>query len=198
MYICAQAVYALGVAFAPIVPHTSGTILAMVGGENAQAVWHNIGMPLVAEGTAITVVDKLFTHISDEAIAEQIGKLGAGNTPQPVTEEPDNTITIDDFKKVALRTGTVVEAERVAKSDKLLKLIVDIGTEKRQIVAGIGKHYEPEQMVGKTVVVVANLKPAKLMGIVSQGMLLAANMPDGSLALVSPDKDGIAPGAEVR
>lgn len=203
MYVCAQAVHSLGVAFAPVLPHTSRKILAMVGSEETQLLWQNIGMPLVPEGTEIAVTDRLFEHISDELIAEQIGKLGAGQTPQQPAaekpnEEPDNTIAIDDFKKVALRTGVVLQAERVEKSDKLLKLLVDIGTEQRQIVAGIGKYYTPEQMQGKAVVVVANLKPAKLMGITSQGMLLAANMPDGSLALVAPDKGDIAPGAEVR
>jgi methionyl-tRNA synthetase len=132
------------------------------------------------------------------------------NVPQPsllpmTSPVPDSTptaatnlISIDDFKNVQLRTGKVLEAERVPKSDKLLKLQVDLGTEKRQILAGIGKYYTPEEMVGKVVTVVANLKPAKLMGQESQGMLLAANMPDGSLSLVTPEKAGIEAGAEVR
>ncbi|MEM1597613.1 MAG: methionine--tRNA ligase subunit beta [Pyrobaculum sp.] len=82
-------------------------------------------------------------------------------------------ITIDDFKRVELRVGKVVEASRVEGSKKLIKLVVDLGGEKRQIVAGLAEHYQPEEMVGKYVVVVANLQPKKLMGLESQGMLLA-------------------------
>jgi methionyl-tRNA synthetase len=83
-------------------------------------------------------------------------------------------IGIEDFQKVQLKVAKILAAERVPKSEKLLKLQVDIGTEQRQIVAGIGKKYVPEELVGRTIVVVANLKPAKLMGIESQGMVLAA------------------------
>ena len=83
-------------------------------------------------------------------------------------------ITIEDFQKIQLKVARVVTAERIPRSDKLLKLQVDLGGEQRQIVAGIGKKYEPEGLVGKTVVIVANLKPAKLMGVESQGMALAA------------------------
>jgi methionyl-tRNA synthetase len=109
-----------------------------------------------------------------------------------------DTITIGDFAKVMLRTAVVLEAERVPKSEKLLKLQVDIGTERRQILAGIAKHYAPEDLVGMTIVVVANLAPAKLMGHVSQGMVLAASTADGRLALVTPAAAGLGAGAEVR
>ena len=102
-------------------------------------------------------------------------------TPRPVPstqpQSPPGDVTqigIADFQKVQLKVAKVLTAERVPKSEKLLKLQVDIGTEQRQIVAGIGKKYAPEEMVGRTIVVVANLKPAKLMGIESQGMVLAA------------------------
>ena len=111
--------------------------------------------------------------------------------------EPSDIITIDDFKKIKLRTAIVISAERVPKSEKLLKLQVNLGTETRQILAGIAKFYTPEEMVGKTVVVVANLAPAKLMGMESQGMLLAANTPEGTLALVTPESV-VGAGAEVR
>jgi methionyl-tRNA synthetase len=107
-------------------------------------------------------------------------------------------ITIEDFMNVKLRTAVILEAEKVKKSKKLLKLQVDLGDEKRQIVAGISQHYKPEELIGKTVVVVANLKPAKLMGLESQGMLLAANTDDGDLAIATFEKDDIGPGAEVR
>ena len=102
--------------------------------------------------------------------------------PQPAAAGPE-LIGIEDFMKVHLRVGRIVSAERVEKSAKLVKLRVDIGTETRQVVAGIGKSYTPEELMGKSVVIVANLKPAKLMGIESQGMLLAAS--DGDLLAVA-------------
>lgn len=204
LYICAQAVRSLGVAFAPVLPFASEKMLAMVGAD-ADRRWSTIGQPLVAEGLELNIpTGRLFDQMTDEQIAAQMAKLGAGAEPQPQPAapaeeaEPDSLISIDDFKNVHLRTGKILEAARVPKSDKLVKLRVDIGTEQRQIVAGIGKYYEPESLIGRTVVVVVNLRPAKLMGVESQGMLLAANMPDGGLALVEPDSKDVAPGTEVR
>jgi methionyl-tRNA synthetase len=110
--------------------------------------------------------------------------------------EKDNLISINDFAKVQLKIGMVIEAEPVEKSNKLLKLQVDTG-EKRQIVAGIAKAYTPEELIGKKVVVVTNLKPAKLMGVESNGMLLAATDSDGVLSILTPEKD-IKQGASIR
>ena len=99
-----------------------------------------------------------------------------------------NLISIDDFAKVQLRVGQIVAAERLEKSEKLVKLKVDLGEERgpRQILAGIAKHYAPESLLGRKIVVVANLKPAKLMGEISEGMLLAASDTIGNLEIVSP------------
>ena len=108
----------------------------------------------------------------------------------------DDRISIDDFMKVQLRVAKVVEAERVPKSKKLMKLSIDVGTERRTIVAGIAEAYEPDALVGKTVVIVANLQPAKLMGIESNGMVLAAS-PDGGQPIVL-DASPAAPGTRVR
>ena len=108
----------------------------------------------------------------------------------------DEKITIDDFMKVELRVARIIEASEIEGADRLLKLQVDLGTEKRQLVAGIKKTYTPEELVGKHIVVVANLKPARLRGEESQGMLLAAQTDDGP-ALVSFDKD-VLPGAVVK
>src|SRR5208337_4544984 len=102
--------------------------------------------------------------------------------PQLASAGPE-LIGMEDFMKVDLRVGKIVSAERVEKSEKLVKLKVDVGTDTRQVVAGIGKSYAPEELLGKSVVIVANLKPAKLMGIESQGMLLAAS--DGDLLAVA-------------
>ena len=109
----------------------------------------------------------------------------------------DNRISIDDFMKVELRTARVLTAEKVEKSKKLLKLTVDVGSEHRTLVAGIAEAYEPEALVGKTVVIVFNLKPAKLMGIESNGMVLAAS-PEGGKPTVVSFENPPEPGTRVR
>ena len=106
-------------------------------------------------------------------------------------------LTIDDFRGIDLRVATVLAAEAHPNADRLLVLQIDLGGERRQLVAGIRAHYQPEQLVGKQIVVVANLEPATLRGVESQGMLLAASDADGRLAIVSPEKP-VAPGATVR
>ena len=116
---------------------------------------------------------------------------------EPAPEEPTNLITIDDFIKVELVVGRVVEAERVPKADRLLRLQVDLGEETRQILAGIAQHYAPDEIVGQTVVVVSNLAPRTLRGYQSQGMLLAASDSEGKLALVTLAAP-LAPGSSVR
>lgn len=104
-------------------------------------------------------------------------------------------ITFDEFKKAELRVGKITAAERVEGSEKLIKLAVDVSTEVRQIVAGIGKRYTPEELIGRQIIIVANLAPRALMGIESHGMLLAANDENG-LSLIAPDRD-VALGAQV-
>lgn len=113
--------------------------------------------------------------------------------------EVDNTITIDEFMKVDLRVGKILSCERIPKSKKLLKMEVDLGFEKRQILAGMAPYYLPEEMLGRRVVVVANLKPAKLMGIESQGMLLAASPEgDGAVPALITLPEGLPLGSKVR
>ena len=120
----------------------------------------------------------------------------AQQAPPPASVIAPTQITIDEFTKIQLKTATVLTAERVPKSEKLIKLQVDLGAEQRQIVAGIGKKYEPEALVGKRIVIVANLKPAKLMGIESQGMVLAAGDKEvGGLVTVLED---VEPGTKVK
>jgi len=116
---------------------------------------------------------------------------------KPATAADDGRISIDDFMKIELRVAKVLAAERVEKSKKLLKLSVDVGTEHRTLVAGIAEAYEPDSLVGKTVVIVFNLKPAKLMGIESNGMVLAAS-PDGGRPEVVTFAEPPAPGTRVR
>lgn len=105
-------------------------------------------------------------------------------------------INFDEFKKVELRVAKVVEAERVEGSEKLIKLQVDLGSEKRQIVAGIGKFYEPENLIGKEIAIVANLEPRKLMGLESHGMILCAS-DENTLAFLAPEKS-VNPGSEIK
>jgi len=106
-------------------------------------------------------------------------------------------IGIEDFSKVELRIGEVIQCEKVEGADKLLKSQIKIGDEVRQIVSGIAKHYSPEEMIGKKVIVVTNLKPVKLRGVLSEGMILAASDQEGNLVLASTDQD-IASGAQVK
>jgi methionyl-tRNA synthetase len=121
---------------------------------------------------------------------------------QPPAPAPDHAgpdrISIDQFMNVELRVARILEAERVPNSKKLIKLLVDIGTERRTLVAGIATAYDPADLPGRTIVMVANLQPAKLMGIESNGMVLAASREDGTPQLVSFDGDPPAPGSRVR
>ena len=145
--------------------------------------------PLKA-GTVLSKPSPLFARIEDEWIDEEIAKLNAlHEKPEIKAEKIEHmpfkpTIGLDDFHKIDLRVGLVLKAEKVAKSKKLLKLEVDLGSEKRTILSGISLHYTPEEMVGKKVVVIANLASATLMGIESQGMILAGSI-DSSLELLS-------------
>jgi methionyl-tRNA synthetase len=112
-----------------------------------------------------------------------------------MTEDP--RLTIDEFMRVELRVARVLEAEAVPKSKKLIKMRVDVGTEQRTIVAGIAEAYQPDQLVGRSIVIVANLKPAKLMGIESNGMVLAASVEGGAPSLLAVDPS-MPPGTRVR
>ena len=112
-------------------------------------------------------------------------------------EKTEDVISYDYFSKVQIRIAEIKTAERVEKADKLLKLSVDLGDEIRQIVAGIALSYDPESLIGRKIVLLANLEPAKIRGVVSNGMLLAANGPNGEAILLQPDAD-VVPGSKVR
>jgi methionyl-tRNA synthetase len=133
-----------------------------------------------APATPSAVPETLTAPATPPAAAQQ----PAAATPAAVTEEPQH-ITIDDFVKVDLRVAQILVAERVPKADKLLRLEVDLGYEKRQILAGIAQYYEPEKLIGRKIVIVANLAPRKMRGLESNGMLLAASLPDGAPVLAS-------------
>jgi methionyl-tRNA synthetase len=155
----------------------------------------------------------LFTKIEDEVIAPEIARLqeallkmqeptptinsAASEVVKPVVSAVEPLISIDTFKQIDLRVAEILAAEKVPKADKLLKLKIRVGAEERQLVAGIAQHYEPEDLVGKKIVIVANLEPAKIRGLESQGMILAASTDDGKSAIISPERD-IASGAKVK
>lgn len=205
LYVCAQLVRSLAVMFAPVTPNSSAEVLRMLntdsytGEPDAKAAgvnrWNDILHPLLAQGAMTAPPKILFGKIEDAIVERQLSKMGTSTAAEIVTEE--ELLGIDDFRKIQLRTAKVIAAERVPKSDKLLKLRVEIAGKERQILAGIAKFYTPEEMTGKTVVVAANLKPAKLMGLESQGMLLAANDDEGNLALVTLERE-MPSGSEVR
>jgi len=197
IYCCCEAIKVLALVSYPIIPETAQKVWHMLGyTTNLQdASWDAIASTLIPEGQSLAEPQILFQRIEDAQIQEEIKKLhtmsnNAAPSPvqavqAPVAYEPlKELIDFSVFKQLDLRVGVVLEATAVEKSKKLLKLKVDLGFEQRTIVSGISQHYKPEEMVGKKVVIVANLKPATLMGIESQGMVLAGNWGD-ALKIVS-------------
>jgi len=200
--------------------HLMKVVEKMLDWENAGR------MKLLSVGYSLRPPELLFRKIEDAEVAEQVEKLklaagnrlqvdngnaggaaakttdgngaaagvaGSGGTAEPAAKGP---IVFDDFARIDLKVGTILQAEKVEKADKLLKLLVDLGTEQRTIVSGIALHFKPEDIVGKQVVVVANLAPRKMRGIESNGMILMAEDKDGKLHFVRPE-NGIEPGSGV-
>lgn len=205
---CLELLRIIAFAFQPIIPNTSKKILNALPcddsllAEYGSDQWGTAFKERLKVGAPLGELPILFTKLEDEQIEGELKRMEemAAKAEQQVVAAPAPTnqkITIDDFKKIKLKTAVVVEAEKVPKSKKLLKLQITVGDEKRQIVAGIAEKYSPEDLVGKTIVIVANLEPAKLMGIESQGMLLAVNDEKGVVTLVGPDSEALS-GLEVR
>ena len=185
--ICLQTIFTLAELIEPIIPFSSQKIFSML--NTRPVAWDLCGNQHLTAGHQLNDFEILFKKIEDEELTPFLANLDAAPPLEEKEEKPkviDTSITIEDFQKVHLKVAEVLEAEKVAKSEKLLKLKVSLGTEERQILAGIAKHYSPEDIVGKKVVIVANLKPAKLMGMESQGMILAVEG-DGKLHLLNVD-----------
>ena len=227
MYDCLEIVAILSVVCYPFLPFASDKIRKMLNfseiTEGSPALKNLLnaldeGQDLFAEGHVIGTPEHLFTRINDDAIDAQIKKLEMTdliNNPitETVAETPVETvaktpqtieyqslsapITYDDFAKMDIRTATILTAETVAKSDKLLKLSVDLGFEIRIIMSGIAKHFKAEEVVGMKIVVLANLAPRKMMGVESNGMILLAENSEGKLSFVSPP-EGSQNGAVVK
>lgn len=208
MYNLAEALRIIAILIAPFVPVTAPKIYEQLGlGKPesffmADAVWGKL-----ATGTKVQKGEPLFPRIEVTEAGETVIAATKKTAAKAIKAEAPKAeakkeaaaageITIDDFAKIDLRVATVVSAERVPKTDKLIKLQVKIGDEERTIVSGIAQHYEPENLIGKNVIVIANLKPAKLRGIESRGMVLAASDGEGNLVLA--DAPGIASGSKVK
>ena len=157
---------------------------------------------LLAAGHRIGEAVLLFEKIEDDVIQRQLDKLAATKAANASAEaaqhveDQKETTTFDDFQKMDIRVSTILAAEKVAKTKKLLKLTVDTGIDKREIVSGIAEYYTPEELVGKQVLVLVNLEPRELKGILSRGMILMAQDASGKLRLLQPD-DQTNPGATV-
>lgn len=214
LHLCLQLCANLAILCNPFLPNTARKMLHLMKVVEKMLDWENAGkLNLLSVGYSLRAPELLFRKIEDAEIAAQIEKLKAGlitgeknstlmnpppatQNPKPETQNPKPEIIYDDFAKLELKAGTVLSCEKVAKADKLLKLEVDLGTEKRTIVSGIAQHYTPEEMTGKQVIVVCNLAPRKMKGIESQGMILTAEDSDGRLRLLQPENP-VSPGSNV-
>lgn len=185
LQICAQ----LSIAFDPFLPFTTAKLRSILN-INIQP-WEVLGTPdLLPAGHQISLPELLFDKIEDDVINTQIAKLMTTEaptpTPTPVYEPQKDQCTYDDFAKMDIRTATVLEAERVPKTDKLLKLTINTGLDIRTIVSGIAEFYTPEQMVGKEICILANLEPRTIRGIESKGMILMAKQQNGVIRFIAP------------
>lgn len=214
LHLCLQLTANLAIFINPFLPDTAKKMIAMMKVVEKMLDWENGGkVKLLSVGYSLREPQLLFRKIEDEEITAQIEKLRSGlvkaETPKmeenkkvetlnntPLGEGGKSEIVFDDFAKIDLKVGTILAAEKVEKADKLLKLEVDLGYEKRTIVSGIALHFNPDEIINKQVVVVANLAPRKMRGIESNGMILMAEDTSGKLHFVKPE-NVINPGAGV-
>ena len=197
--VCCRIIRTLAICFYPFTPFSSEKIWKMMGfpGSVNDGHWDDAAKEIDLAGTQLGKTEIIFRKIEDEELQPEIDRLkkiiaeteqekSTDSAPEGITFLPQ--ISFDDFCKTDLRVAEIISAEPVPKTKKLMKLSLSLGSEKRQVVAGIAEYYNAEELPGKKVILVANLKPAKLRGIESQGMILAASAPDG-LVLVTVEKD---------
>ncbi|MGN6164884.1 MAG: methionine--tRNA ligase [Flavisolibacter sp.] len=208
LHVCLQLCANLAIYVNPFLPNTARKMLHMMKVVDKMLDWENAGsLKLLSVGYSLRAPELLFRKIEDSEVQYQVEKLKKGLERSKMEQEKaankniqsstesnkasvanlQPEIVYDDFAKLDLRIGTIVTAEKVEKADKLLKLQVDLGFEKRTIVSGIAQHFSTESLINRQVIVVANLAPRKMRGIESQGMILTAEQPDGKLILVNPD-----------
>jgi methionyl-tRNA synthetase len=203
MQVALEATALLAFAMEPFLPHTAVKLREMMNLQDAS--WNNLKVgDLVPTGHKMNAPSLLFEKIEDDAIQMQIDRLQATKATQlasaavPSAHAPlKSETTFDDFSKMDIRTGTILEAERVPKTDKLLKLLVDTGIDRRTVVSGIAGSFSPEEIIGKQVTLLANLAPRKIKGIESQGMILMTEDSNGKLVFVSP-AESVPNGKDVR
>jgi len=203
---CLEAVRIVAVGLLPVMPKTAPRVLAAIGAGEPPAGLGAMAWGGLPKGAPLPEPEPIFPRIDkDEYLADAAAPAVAAGSAAPTEtagdagptdDSEDGMIDIDKFFETELKVATVTAAERVPKSSKLLRLEVDLGGERRQLVAGIAKEYEPDALVGRQVVVVANLRPATLMGVESQGMVLAASV-DGAPVLLHPERP-VPPGTRVR
>ncbi|MFW9818831.1 MAG: methionine--tRNA ligase [Candidatus Thorarchaeota archaeon] len=191
--LCAQASYALAILLSPFIPETSEKILSYLNCPKlSELAWDSINEKSLKAGQVIKKPEPLFQKFDIDKIKENYKKL----KERKPEEGEKELISYDDFKKLDIRVALVENVEKVPKADKLYKLSIDLGTEKRTLVAGLAEHYKAEDLKGKKIVVLTNLEPRKLRGILSQGMLLAA-VEGENVSILVPDKD-LPPGAKIE
>ena len=208
MYVALQIATALAVASEPFLPFTSEKLKRML--QLGAITWENLktnATELLKAGHRIGTAELLFEKIEDTAIEKQLQRLentklankqeAQANTEVTVAPQKE-LISYDDFAKMDIRIGTILEAEKMPKADKLLILKVDTGIDQRTIVSGIAQSFAPEEIIGKKVTVLVNLAPRKLRGVESQGMILMVENSEGKYTFINPDAEGIANGTEVK
>jgi len=200
MYLSLQITASLSQIFEPFLPFTAKKMRDMLNISTVD--WEEAGScNILQQGHQINKASLLFARIEDSEVEAQVNKLLAtkkqNDLDNATVTEQKPSISFDDFTKLDIRVGTILEAEKLAKTKKLLKLIIDTGIDKRTVVSGIAEYYKPEDIIGKQVSVLVNLESRKLRGIESQGMILMAENSDGTLAFVQPDK-AINNGGEVK
>jgi methionyl-tRNA synthetase len=201
LHLCLQLTANLAIFINPFLPATARKIQHMLKVVDKMLEWENGGkLKLLSVGYSLRPPELLFRKIEDEEIQRQVEKLRTGgqqtkNMQESVNDKTEENhvplkpeITYEDFAKLDLRTGKIISAEKVEKADKLLKLEIDLGFEKRTLVSGIAMHYKPDEIVGRQVIVVANLAPRKMKGITSNGMILMADS-GGKLYFVNSEDD---------
>ena len=199
MYVAIQIAAALQILCEPFLPFTASKLSKILNVN--QLGWNIVSntSDLIPAGHQIGEVEILFAQIEDAEIQKQIDKLEATKKANvmenQVTEPQKLTATFEDFAKLDLRVGTILEAEKMPKANKLLVLKVDTGLDVRTIVSGIAEHFSPEEVIGKRVTVLINLAPRALRGVESEGMILMTNNAEGKLVFVNPDADGVDNGA---
>src|SRR5690554_5659994 len=203
MYVALQIAAALSTLAEPFLPFTVAKLKKMLNLDNSPIAWNKVSETpnLIPAGHQIGQAELLFAKIEDEEIQKQIDKLEAtkvANAAEAKTVEPQKEIAqFEDFAKIDLRVGTIIEAEKMPKANKLLVLKVDTGIDVRTIVSGIAEHFTPEEVIGKQVTVLVNLAPRKLRGVESEGMLLLTETKEGKLVFVNPESDGVYNGAVI-